>query len=399
MPEFSFEAVDASGARTRGTESAVNADALARTLEGRGLYLLDATEGAVERPSLFATRQRRDVLEFTRAMAALLPAGLPLARALDSATDLTSDTTRRSLAECRAAVIRGESLAEALAAFPALFSPLYVGVVRAGERRGEVAVAFAQLAAQLERNEQLRGRLVSALLYPALLAVAGAFAIGVLLVVVLPQFTTLLADAGAALPRSTQLLVAVSALAVRGWPVLVTLGVGGVVTLLWLQRSEAGRGTLARLLLRLPAVGTLRRQVLAARFARLLSGLLGGGAPLYAALGDVIESLDDPVAREEAAAVRARIREGLSLRAALEAGSLFPPVLSQLVGVGEESSRLREFLLKAADLLDERAERAAQRTAALIEPAMIVLFGGVVALIAFSLLQAIYSINAGTFAR
>ncbi|MFN5200206.1 MAG: type II secretion system F family protein [Gemmatimonas sp.] len=332
-------------------------------------------------------------------MAALLPAGLPLARALDSATDLTSDTTRRSLAECRAAVIRGESLAEALAAFPTLFSPLYVGVVRAGERRGEVAVAFAQLAAQLERNEQLRGRLVSALLYPALLAVAGAFAIGVLLVVVLPQFTTLLADAGAALPRSTQLLVAVSALAVRGWPVLVTLGVGGVVTLLWLQRSEAGRGTLARSLLRLPAVGTLRRQVLAARFARLLSGLLGGGAPLYAALGDVIESLDDPVAREEAAAVRARIREGLSLRAALEAGSLFPPVLSQLVGVGEESSRLREFLLKAADLLDERAERAAQRTAALIEPAMIVLFGGVVALIAFSLLQAIYSINAGTFAR
>ncbi len=399
MPEFSFEAVDASGARTRGTESAVNADALARTLEGRGLYLLDATEGAVERPPLFATRQRRDVLEFTRAMAALLPAGLPLARALDSATDLTSDTTRRSLAECRAAVIRGESLAEALAAFPSLFSPLYVGVVRAGERRGDVAMAFSQLAAQLERNEQLRGRLVSALLYPALLAVAGAFAIGVLLVVVLPQFTTLLADAGAALPRSTQLLVAVSALAVRGWPVLVTLGVGGVVTLLWLQRSEAGRGTLARLLLRLPAVGTLRRQVLAARFARLLSGLLGGGAPLYAALGDVIESLDDPVAREEAAAVRARIREGLSLRAALEAGSLFPPVLSQLVGVGEESSRLREFLLKAADLLDERAERAAQRTAALIEPAMIVLFGGVVALIAFSLLQAIYSINAGTFAR
>ena len=399
MPEFSFEAVDASGARTRGTESAVNADALARTLEGRGLYLLDATEGAVERPPLFATRQRRDVLEFTRAMAALLPAGLPLARALDSATDLTSDTTRRSLAECRAAVIRGESLAEALAAFPSLFSPLYVGVVRAGERRGDVAMAFSQLAAQLERNEQLRGRLVSALLYPALLAVAGAFAIGVLLVVVLPQFTTLLADAGAALPRSTQLLVAVSALAVRGWPVLVTLGVGGVVTLLWLQRSEAGRGTLARLLLRLPAVGTLRRQVLAARFARLLSGLLGGGAPLYAALGDVIESLDDPVAREEAAAVRARIREGLSLRAALEAGSLFPPVLSQLVGVGEESSRLREFLLKAADLLDERAERAAQRTAALIEPAMIMLFGGVVALIAFSLLQAIYSINAGTFAR
>jgi general secretion pathway protein F len=143
----------------------------------------------------------------------------------------------------------------------------------------------------------------------------------------------------------------------------------------------------------------LRRQVLAARFARLLSGLLGGGAPLYSAMGDVIDSLDDPVAREEATAIRARVREGLTLRAAIEASPLFPPVLSQLVGVGEESSRLREFLLKAADLLDERAERAAQRTAALIEPAMIVLFGGLVALIAFSLLQAIYSINAGTFAR
>jgi general secretion pathway protein F len=399
MPEFSFEAVDANGTRTRGSESAVDADTLARTLEGRGLYLLDVAEGAAERPPLFAARRRHEVLEFTRAMAALLPAGLPLSRALESAADLTSGYTRRCLAEVRAAVVRGESLAEALTVVPDLFSPLYIGIVRAGERRGEVAAAFAQMGAHLERQEQLRGRLVSALLYPALLTVAGGFAIGVLLVVVLPQFTTLLADAGAALPRSTRVLVAVSALLVRGWPLLLATAFAAIVSLLWLQRTEAGRGTLARLLLRLPAVGTLRRQVLAARFARLLGGLLGGGAPLYVALGDVIESLDDPVAREEAGAIRARVREGLSLRAAIEASPLFPPVLPQLVGVGEESSRLQEFLLKAADLLDERAERTAQRAAALVEPTMIVLFGGIVALIAFSLLQAIYGINAGTFAR
>lgn len=399
MPLYTFEAVDAAGTRVRGTERAPDATVLTGVLASRGLYLLDAQAGERARDRGWQPGSRRDVLEFTRAMAALLPAGLPLARALESAAGVTAGTVREAVSEVRAGVVRGDPLAAALAGFPALFSPLYCGIVRAGERAGDLDGAFGRLAMQLEREDQLRGRVLTALLYPVLLSVAGVCAIGVLLLVVLPQFTTLLTDAGAALPRSTQWLVAISAALSRLWPVLIALVVGLLATALWMQRTDDGRRVRARLLLTLPLIRTLRRQVLGARFARLLGALLGGGAPLYGALGDVIDSLDDPVARDEATRVREGIREGATLAAAIAAASVFPPVLAQLVGVGEESSQLRAFLFKAADILDERAERTAQRAASLAEPALIVLFGAAVALIAFALLQAIYGINAGAFAR
>jgi len=399
MPLFTFEAVDAAGTRVRGTESASTAAALTSTLEARGLYLLDATETGSTPNRSFTFGHRRDVLEFTRAMAALLPAGLPLARALESAAGVTSGAVREAVTDVRARLVRGDALAAALTAFPAYFSPLYCGIVRAGERSGDLDGAFARLATQLDREEQLRGRVLTATLYPVLLAAAGACAVAVLLLVVLPQFTTLLTDAGAALPRSTRLLVAVSDLLVRLWPVLAGSAAGLVALLVWMQQTPPGRRVRARLLLSVPLVRTLRRQIVGARMARLLAALLGGGAPLYTALGDVIESLDDPIARDETVRVRERVREGASLKTAIAASPLFPGVLSQLVGVGEESSQLREFLFKAADILDERAERTAQRVATLAEPTLIVIFGAIVALIAFALLQAIYGINAGSFVR
>jgi type II secretory pathway component PulF len=150
-------------------------------------------------------------------------------------------------------------------------------------------------------------------------------------------------------------------------------------------------------LLAIPLVNTLRRYALAARFARLVGVLLGGGAPLLTALDDTVESLGDPVARKDVGRIRTVVREGSSLRAAVAQSPIFPPLLAQLIGVGEEAGRLREFLLKAAEIFEERTERATQRLATLAEPAMIVMFGAVVATIALSLLQAIYGINAGSF--
>jgi type II secretory pathway component PulF len=399
MPLFTFEAVDAAGTRVRGTESASTAAVLTTTLEARGLHLLAAREADTGNGWAWSFGHRRDVLEFTRAMAALLPAGMPLARALESAAGVTRPAVRQAVLDVKARVVRGDPLAVALEAVPNCFSPLYCGIVRAGERSGDLDGAFARLAVQLDREEQLRGRVLTATLYPVLLAVAGACAVGVLLLVVLPQFTTLLADAGAALPRSTQVLVATSNALTRLWPVAAGGAMALVASLVWMQQTADGRRVRARLLLSVPLVRTLRRQIIGARMARLLAALLGGGAPLYTALGDVVESLDDPVARDETILVRQRVREGASLKSAIAASPLFPPVLAQLVGVGEESSQLRAFLFTAADILDERAERTAQRVATLAEPTLIVVFGAVVALIAFALLQAIYGINAGSFVR
>jgi type II secretory pathway component PulF len=145
-------------------------------------------------------------------------------------------------------------------------------------------------------------------------------------------------------------------------------------------------------------VRTVRRQVLAARITRLLAALIGGGAPVYVALGDVASTLDDPIARDVVHDVRERVRAGASLSAAFAAQSLVPALVPQLVGIGEASAQLDTFLVKTADLLDERTERTAQRLATLAEPVLIVVLGAVVAMIAWALLQAIYGINAGAFA-
>ncbi len=400
MPTFAFKAVHPSGTSARGVEHAASMGALARTLEERGLLVVDITD-APDGAAAGGRRRfgsRREVLEVTRAIAALLPAGLPLAQALGAATGVTSGDVRAAMQEVRARVERGETLARSVAAFPALFSPLYVGVVRAGERSGDLDGAFQRLAAQLERDEQLRGRVLSAAIYPLLLAVAGVIAVIVLLGFVLPQFAELLAGTGAELPTSTRILLGASGLLRRYWMVALAIPTALVVTGVWMQQTDAGRRAGSRLLLSLPLVRTLRQYALAARFARLVGVLVGGGAPLLTALDDTVESLDDPIARDAAEAIRARVREGSSLRAATAERTIFPPLLAQLIGVGEESGRLREFLLKAADIFQERTERATQRLATLAEPAMIVIFGAIVALIALSLLQAIYGINASSFA-
>ena len=160
---------------------------------------------------------------------------------------------------------------------------------------------------------------------------------------------------------------------------------------------DNGRCTLARATIALPLVGALRRDAMAAAFARLVGGLLSGGAPLLTALDDARGCIADPLAQEESTRIRARIREGASLRQALAEGNLFPPLLTQLVAVGEDSGRLPAFLAQAATILERRTERTVERLVTLAEPAMIVLFGGVVGLVALALLQAVYGINAGTF--
>jgi type II secretory pathway component PulF len=399
MPAFAYQAVDFSGKRIRGHAEAPSSTALARGLEARGLVVVEVTEGTngAAAGSGVAFGRRPAVLEFTRALAALLQAGLPLARALGAAGHVATGEVKGAVDAVRARVERGEPLAAALTAYPALFSPLYGGLVRAGERGGDLPGAFTRLAEQLEREERLRARLLSLSVYPLILAAAGTVALCVLAFFVLPRFAELLRGTGAALPRSTALVLGIATALKSVWPLLVALAAGVPLLFAWAGRSAEGRRMTSRLLLRLPVIAGLRRQALSARTARLLGVLLGGGAPLLAALDEAVDCLSDPLAREEAVRIRARVREGAALNRAVAEGGFFHPLLAQLVAVGEESGRLQEFLLKAAEIFEERTERGAQRLVTLLEPAMIVTFGLVVAVVALSVLQAIYGVNAGVY--
>jgi len=345
----------------------------------------------------FGLGRRRAVLDFTRAVASLLPAGMPLARALGAGTTQAPDSVRPVLESVRSKVERGEGLAEALAEHPRLFSSLYVGLVRAGEKSGSLDNSFQRLTDHLERDSELRSKLVSMSIYPVLLGLVGIAAILVLVLFVLPRFSELLLSSGEALPATTAAVVGVAAVVQEEWWILAIQPPLIALLLAWLRTTDQGRKAGAQALVHFPLIGSWRRQHLGASFARMVGELLTGGAPLLLALEDARDCMTDPVAQAETDRIRTKVREGVSLHAAIAEGGVFPPVLAQLVALGEEAGRLADFLLKAAELLEKKTERALERLVALVEPAMIVGFGGIVAVVALALLQAIYGVNAGSF--
>jgi len=261
MPNFAYQAVDSAGRAKNGEATAVSVGALTKSLEERGLLVLDVSEtraGGAKASKGFRFGRRREILEVTRALSSLLPVGMPLAQALQAASNVATGDVRAAVLEVKARVERGDTLSTALAEHPSLFPPLVVGLVRAGERSGDIDSAFARLAAQLERDEALRAKILSASIYPLLLATAGTLAVSVLLFFVLPKFVTLLQGSGAKLPSSTSTLLALSAFLHKIWPLLAMLPFVLAGIFAWMRNSEEGRRFASRAMLSIPAVNTLR---------------------------------------------------------------------------------------------------------------------------------------------
>lgn len=395
MAQFQYTLINGPGRQAHGRTEAPSAEQAMRMLESSGAIV--AAIQTVDASSTSATRSiRAPLLEVTHSVAAVLRVGVPLSEALSFSAGDANASIADVLSQVASALSHGDSLAAALAKHPAVFPAAYVGVIRAGERAGNLTAAFERLTDQLEREARVRDRLVSAAIYPGILACAGGFAVCVLVLFVLPRFAELLTGAGATLPTSTRLLLTTAAWCRAHWPVVALIMLSTLVSISTLSRAEAGRRLYFAALLRLPVLGDLRRAILGWRFSRLLGTLLDGGAPVVAALGETASSLDDPIAREEVERLRTRVREGASLSHGLSEGVVFPALVTRMAAVGERSSQLPEFLLKAADLFEARTDRAIQRALALLEPAMMVVFGGIIGFVALALLQAIYGFNANT---
>lgn len=392
MPGFSFLTISAEGRRHRGHENAASEAALVRHLEAKGLTVVTVEP---HEPSGLATARlsRAGTSDAVRAIAELLAAGLSLPRALDVAASSAPGALATVLADLRARVERGESVAVAMTAHTHVFSATAIGVVRAGERAGDLDGAFARLAVQLERADAQRARLVSAAIYPAVLAVAGGAAILVLLLFVLPRFAALLDGTGLPLPRSTALLLGFATALRTHWTALPLTGTFILGTAVWLHLTPTGQRWWSRALLALPVVGGFRRNALAASTARTLAVLLRGNAPLAAALDDTAGSAHDAILRDALHAARTRVVAGSTLHDAMASEDVFDDLFVSLVATGEESGRLADFLERAAVLFEQRTARGAERLVAIAEPTMIIAFGAVVGCIALSLLQAIYGIN------
>lgn len=401
MPQFTYKAKKDDGSIVTGVLQAESERGALDSLGRMGVFPLELSslreEEAAAAPAARRVRRRAragDVALFTRQLGDLLKAGVPVNRALRTLTEQTSNQEfSDTVAELEKAVSSGSSLHEALGKFPRLFPPLYTSMVRAGEAGGFLEDALRRLASFLEKDQELRSRIASALAYPALLVVIGTFAVGFLMVFFIPRFSEIFKKLGDDLPVPTQIVMAASGFLRDGWPFL--LGSLAFAMLLGRRaaRTRSGRRILDRLRLRAPLFGDVVRKSAVARFARTLGTLLKSGVPILEALSISKEALGNEVLRDDVDEAAAGIRQGRSLAEILRRSRSFPPMVTDMIAVGEESGNLDEVLLQVADSYDTQVDRSVRVFVALFEPALLVLMAGLVGFVVISMLLPVFSLS------
>lgn len=402
MPLYRYEAVTPAGELLHGEMDGVDQAAVVARIQESGQLPIRAEPLGVDRlGSLFARKpgssrriSRRELAVFTRELSSLLHAGLPLDRALQVIVDVSHDGRVRKLAATIQESVRGgAALSDALEAHGAVFTRFYVSMIRAAEAGGTLDSGLARLAEYEERNKALSDSVVSALIYPSILVVVASASLLIILAYVVPQFTQLFADAGRALPVSTQVVIGAAAL-LRNYWWLLAAGVIGMMFLVRLQlASPGGRYGWDRLLLRLPVLGELIKRIQMARFSRSLGTLLASGVSLLTGLSIVQDILSNRVLSDTLDLAIDALKAGRSLADPLMSTGLFPVLGLQMIKVGEETGRLDEMLLRVAEIYDREVTSATQRMLALLEPILIVGLGVVIAGVIMSILLAIVSVN------
>lgn len=356
-----------------------------------GLVLIDAT--AVTRtPGRKAPI--RDLAVLFQSLASLVTAGLPLERALAASEGLVRGSLRQLVVDARRQLSEGRTLAQALDAGAGMVPGVVLGMLRAGEHGGQVGAALEEIATHLEREANLASHVRHALAYPVLLGIAGTVTVGVLVSTVIPRFAELLAGLDAELPPATRLLLEVSGIASR-YGVLIALAALAAGALFWeWRRRPAGALAWEEFLLELPLVGAIRLALATSRIGRALGGMLKSGLPLLKALEFGREAVGNVAVARRLDVAREDVSQGRELTGALQRARAMSPSALQLVGVGEASGQLAPMLARAGDLAGQEAERGLKTLVGLLEPALIVAFGGLVAFVAAALLQAVYAVRA-----
>jgi len=337
--------------------------------------------------------RKQDVADLIRELATMLTAGQDLDRALRYMQETAPSRVRPTVTGLREAVRDGNPLSAAMGRFPSDFPSMHVGLVRAGEAGGNLGPTLVRIADLLDRQRALASTVTSALIYPAVLLVAMIGAVTLLLTAVLPQFVPMFEQSGVALPASTQFLIAAGGFVQDDGLYALLALLACVVVARVALRQDSVRLIVDRLVLRLPVVGGLTREVLAARFTRVLGTLLLNGVPLIAALAVVRDAVGNRAAQSAVDGASLTARGGGSLTPALEAAGVFPSRTIHLLRLGEETAQLGAMALRAADIHEERTRLATQRLTSLLVPAMTILMGIAVGGIVASLMNAMLSLN------
>ena len=402
MPRYRYEAVDAAGETLHDELDAASPEAAIERLRDQGLLPLAVTEarggglrGGFSQP-LFSKRRslsQKSIMLLTQQLSSLLNAGLPLDRALTILLSVGQDEQNKALLERVQEKVRGgSSLADALEA-QGVFSRFYLNMIRAGEAGGALEAVLKRLTEFLERSRALRESVTSALIYPIILLTVAALSVIILLTFVVPQFERLFADAGKTLPLATQIVIAIGDGFRHYWWVGAIVMMVLAAAMRQQLNAPASRARWDRWFLHLPLFGDLIAKVETARLARTLGTLLGNGVSLLSALTIVRETLSNQVLATALGEVAEHVKTGRGLADPLLEAGEFPRLAVQMIRVGEETGQLQEMLLQVADTYDGEVQTAIKRMLTLLEPALILGLGVIIAGIIMSILVAILSLN------
>ena len=399
MATFAYKAIDLNGRQIADKIIARDRAAAIDELFGKDLDPVSIErleeghpEGLLAR---FGGVSKREVDAFTRQLANLLAAGVPMSRALGILSrEATRIAPKKLWAIIHDQVSGGMSLADALGHHPQAFSPIYVAMVRAGETGGFLDLVLEQIATFRAREADLKSRVKAALTYPIILAVLAAGILVFLLTFFIPRFSQMFAEFGGSLPSLTRYIVAASELLVKYWLVLV---LGIVLTFFAIQRmlsSEEGRRTMATFILRLPLFGTGMARFALVRFCRMLGTLVGAGVPLIASLRVAKEAIGNQVLADTVSSAIESVQKGHPLARSLEGCRvLFPAAVIEMVSVAEESGRLDQELTRLATTYDQELDRHLKMIVTLIEPALLFIMAVVVGTVVIGMLLPIFNLQ------
>lgn len=422
MSQFSYVAINSRGLESKGSMDVADQPEALRRIKEMGLHPIRLIAGkAAAKPASFrkarATGWRRwmdlslpglgsgikagELAAFTRNLATLVEAGLPLLRGLRLLHEQEENRRMKGvIVELALQIEGGSSFAEALAGHPAIFNGLYLNMVKAGELGGALDVTLKRLAEFMEKAEKIKGKITAALFYPAAVMFVAAAVVGVLLVFVLPQFKKVFDGLGnMAMPAFTQLVFGLSE-ALKTHIVQIALGVvAGVVLVRMVVGTRTGRWAFDRCKLGLPALGPVVRKAAISRFARTFGTLMSSGVPILQALTILRETSGNVVVGKLVESVHQRVKEGEAIAPVLKASPIFPAMIAGMVDVGEQTGALPEMLMKIADNCDEEVDNATSAMTSLLEPVLLVFLAVVVGSIVVAMFLPLIKIVSDGFER
>jgi type IV pilus assembly protein PilC len=400
MADFAYVAINTHGQHVNGTITATSRDEAIKNLREQGDRPLTVKETKGQGMKLGLKRGKlkaKDLVLFTRELSTMISAGVALPKSLDTLAGQTENKFfKQVVTSVKRDVESGSPLGDSMAKFPRVFSDVYVNMVRAGESGGILDEIMKKLAQQQEKDAAIRAKVKSATTYPLVLLVITVVAFFVLTIFVVPKIGDLVLNLGgpnAKLPPQTVAMLAVSKFIRHQWYLVGAVMIGGPILFNRWRKTPKGKQRFDAILLKIPVLKVIVTKVAIARFARTFASLMGAGVTVLESLEVTSRALGNYVISQELIKASAEVREGRQLSQALEKSTIFPPIVSQMLSVGEETGKTDVVLVKVAEFYEEEVDAVVNSLSSILEPVMIVVMGGMVGLIAASVIGPITSLN------